>query len=64
MRTFGKTAIRSSGVTVFLVFLGLTAALIPIALFSVINNGEQPGDLVYLAAAVIAGGVVGRALRR
>jgi hypothetical protein len=64
MRTFGKTSMRGAGATVFLALLGLAAALVPLALYSVASGGEQPGMLFYFAASMIAGGVVGRALRR
>lgn len=64
MRTYGKTSLRGAGATAFLALIGLTAALLPIAAHTLIAPGQPPGDLLYLAAAIVAGGAVGFVLRR
>jgi predicted PurR-regulated permease PerM len=64
MRTFGKTPLRGAGATGFLAMIGLAAALVPLAIHSLFTGQEPPGMLLYFAASMIAGGVVGRVLRR
>lgn len=64
LRTYGRQSLRTAGATVFLALAGLTAGLIPLALFSVMHQERPPSDLLYLASAIIAGGVVGWLTRR
>jgi hypothetical protein len=64
MRRSGRNPLTTAGTTGFLAMLGLAAALVPLALHAATSNGAPASDWLYLAAAIIAGGVVGRALRR
>jgi predicted membrane-bound spermidine synthase len=64
MRTYGHQALRGLGATLFLGLFGTTAALIPIAIFSLIANGEPAPWTLYAAAAVIGGAAIGWILQR
>jgi hypothetical protein len=64
LRTYGRQSLRHAGVTGFLALAGLTAALIPIALFAVTSQHKPPSDLLYIAAAILGGMTVGWLTRR
>ncbi len=64
MRTYGQQALRGIGATTFLGLFGTTAALIPIALFSMISHGEPAHWTLFAGAAVIGGAAIGWVLRR
>lgn len=64
MRTYGQQALRGLGATTFLGLFGTTAALLPVALFSLISNGEAAHWTLYAGAAVVGGAAIGWVLRR
>ncbi len=64
MRTYGQQAMRGIGATVFLGLFGTTAALLPVALFTLISNGEPAHWTLYAGASVIGGAAIGWVLRR
>jgi VIT1/CCC1 family predicted Fe2+/Mn2+ transporter len=64
MRTYGQQAMRGLGATTFLGFFGTTAALIPVALFSLVST-EQPAHwTLFAGAAVVGGAAIGWVLRK
>ena len=64
MRTYGQQAMRGLGATVFLGLFGTTAALLPVALFSLISNGEPAHWTLFAGASVVGGAAIGWVLRR
>jgi hypothetical protein len=64
MRTYGHQALRGLGATVFLGLFGTTAALIPVALFTLISNGEPPHWALYAGASIVGGAAIGWVLRK
>lgn len=64
VRTFGKRELRTAGATAFLGLLGTAAALLPIAIFAVFNQGEPAHWTLYAGASVVGGAVIGWVLRR
>jgi hypothetical protein len=64
VRTFGNRHLRTAGATAFLGLLGTSAALLPIAIFAVFNQGEPAHWTLYAGASVVGGAVIGWVLRR
>ena len=64
MRTYGQQTLRGIGATIFLGLIGTTAALIPVALFSLISNGAPAHWTLYAGAAIVGGAAIGWILRR
>jgi VIT1/CCC1 family predicted Fe2+/Mn2+ transporter len=64
MRTYGQQALRGLGATTFLGLFGTTAALIPIAVFALISDGQTPHWALYTGSSVIGGAAIGWLLRR
>ncbi len=64
MRTYGHQALRGLGATTFLGLFGTAAALIPVALFSLVSNGEQAHWTLFAGASVVGGAAIGWVLRR
>ncbi len=59
-----RPIIRHLGALGFLSMLGLTAAMIPIALFAIVSGKVPQNDLVYLIAAIFAGAIIGWVTKR
>lgn len=64
LRTYGRQSARSAGATIVLALAGLTTGLIPLALLAVFAPDQPPGDLAFIACAILAGGTVGWLTRR
>jgi hypothetical protein len=64
MRTYGKTAMRGLGAHTFLGLIGTTAALIPLALYSLVSGGQPAPWTLYVGAATLGGAAVGWVLKR
>jgi predicted membrane-bound spermidine synthase len=64
MRTYGQQTLRGIGATTFLGLFGTAAALIPVALFSLISHGTPAHWTLYAGAAVVGGAAIGWVLRR
>jgi hypothetical protein len=64
VRTFGKRQLRTAGATVFLGLLGTSAALLPIAVFAALSQGESAHWTLYAGASIVGGAVIGWVLRR
>jgi hypothetical protein len=64
MRTYGQTAMRGIGAHTFLGLIGTTAALLPLALHSLVSGGQPAHWTLFLGAAVLGGAAVGWVLRR
>ncbi len=56
--------VRHAGAVGLLSMIGLTAAMIPLALYSVFIERAPQDPLIYLAASVAAGAVVGWVLKK
>lgn len=56
--------IRHLGAIGFLSMLGLTVAMIPIALFAILSGKVPQDNLVYFIAAIFAGAIIGWVTKR
>lgn len=59
-----RPIIRHLGALGFLSMLGLTIAMIPIALYAIVSGRVPQNDLVYLIAAIFAGAIIGWVTKR
>ncbi|MBN8647600.1 MAG: hypothetical protein J0L55_06560 [Caulobacterales bacterium] len=59
-----RPIIRHLGALGFLSMLGLTVAMIPIALYAIVSGRVPQNDLVYLIAAIFAGAIIGWVTKR
>ena len=59
-----ERALRHIGAIGVLAFLGLAAALIPIALYSIVFGSSPTNPVLYIVAATIGGGVIGWVTKR
>jgi hypothetical protein len=64
MRTYGNQALRGLGATAFLGLFGSAAALIPVALFTLMSDGQPPHWTLFAGASVVGGAAIGWVLRR
>jgi predicted membrane-bound spermidine synthase len=64
MRTYGHQTLRGLSANLFLGLFGSVAALIPVALFTLISDGREPHWALYAGASVIGGAAVGWLLRK
>jgi hypothetical protein len=64
MRTYGNQTLRGLGATTFLGLFGTAAALLPVALFSLMSDGRPPHWTLFAGAAVVGGAAIGWLLRR
>ncbi len=56
--------VRHAGAVGFLSMIGLTAAMIPLALYSLFADKTPTDPLIFIGASVIAGAVVGWVLKK
>lgn len=64
MRTYGEQTLRGIGATTFLGLFGTTAALIPVALFTLMSKGEPAHWTLFAGAAVVGGAAIGWILKQ
>lgn len=60
----GQKIVRHAGAIGFLSMVGLTAAMIPLAIYSLFVEAAPQDPLIYLGASIAAGAVVGWVLRK
>jgi hypothetical protein len=59
MRTYGRQALRGIGATLFLGLFGTVAALLPIALLSLLPGHDPGHPALYMGAAIVGGAAIG-----
>ena len=64
MRTYGNQTLSGIGATIFLGLFGTTAAMIPVALLSLLPGHDAGHPALYAGAAIVGGAAIGWLLRK